>query len=464
MRKNRLYIFPAFIPLVEILPWLLAAVGGLAGIVQYFREKMQPRHRKILLTVTLLCLATAAGIVLWQRHINPSREQGTQMTAPEKLPALKMVGSAPLPVRVLVPEEHAVFTPLWVRDTETETLSVPIVTHGLYMVGTFGDTVEARDVATGAPVWTLQKKEPVFSGFTVAGDTAFVGEGLHTAINSALTAYSLPDGKPIWQREFLGHLESAPAVDENKGRLWISSGPGGLWALDIKDGDVLWHKKIGHTDCTPLLVKGALYAAAQPDEEFKETILYKMDYGDGKTDWTLKLPGGSMGSPTIGQDLSQVLLTTAIGQVGPPQPSDKGWAHAVNRLGTLEWTVELPGMPLPESSVVRRANLVVITMKSGNLVALDLKDGSKRWEAKVTDKIYAAAGLVEKTSPPMIVVMATDGTVSFLNALDGRELHRLFVGQGGYASPYYANGVLYITAPRKIYAYGGLQQLAGRAE
>lgn len=461
MRKGRFYFFPAFLPLIEILPWLLTAVGALAGSAQFFRKN---KKKSVILGVALLCFLTAAGIMAWQYWRNPTAEQGSQMTAQTALPRLETLN--PLPPVTGVDNGEA-FTLVWSQKTATESLATPVQAGNYLLFGDFKGHVEARNVSNGDIVWRLYKSQPIFTAAAVTADRAYIGEGLHTAITSALTAVSLPDGKPLWQREFLGHLEAPPAVRAATHQLWESAGPQGLWALDTETGAVLWRAKIGHTDSTPLLLNDFLYVSAQPDDAVKETLLYQMNPDTGKTLWSVKLQGASMGSPLIAAGDSPLAVTgadtlylmTAIGQVGPQQASDRGWSHAVTTAGKILWSVPLPNMALPESAIDSKNGLVIHTLKSGEVIALHMQDGSTAWKIKLADKIYAAATLISETAITYVAVIAVDGMVHILRASDGTEVLQFKLEQGGYVSPLYSQGMFYLTTPKMILAYKGLAEI-----
>jgi outer membrane protein assembly factor BamB len=469
VRKGRFYFFPAFLPLIEILPWLLTAVGALAGSTQFFRKN---KKKSVILGVALLCFLTAAGIIGWQYWRNPTAEQGSQMTAQNALPRLETLKPPP-PVTGV--DNGEAFTLVWSQKTATESLATPVRAGNYLLFGDFKGHVEARETAGGNVIWRLYKSQPIFTAVTVTADRAYIGEGLHTAITSALTAVSLPDGKPLWQREFLGHLEAPPAVRAATHQLWESAGPQGVWALDTETGAVLWRAKIGHTDSTPLLLNDFLYVSAQPDDAVKETLLYQMNPDTGKTLWSVKLQGASMGSPLpaaggspliaaggsplIAAGDSVIYLMTAIGQVGPQQASDRGWSHAVTTAGKILWSVPLPNMALPESAIDSKNGLVIHTLKSGAVIALHMQDGSTAWKVKLADKIYAAATLISETAIPYVAVIAVDGMVHILRASDGTEVLQFKLEQGGYVSPLYSQDMFYLTTPKNIFAYRGLAEI-----
>lgn len=393
--SGRLYIFPAFIPMVELLPWLLTAVGALASATQvaFWRQ-----HRRKLLAVTALCFIAASAVYGWGLLHKPTEAEGSRMIAAKDLPVLTV--ATPVPVATpSLDKTYDDFAALWTVPTPHELLSGPVFAGNLVLFGTYDGAIEARSRGNGALAWSLQKHEPVFTNAAVHGGMAFVGEGLHTAPAAALTAFSLPDGKPLWERQFRSHVESEATLDPAHDRLWTCAGSEGLWSLDMRDGAVLWRQKIGHIDATPLYHEGHIYASAQPDETKPGSILYALAPDSGAIEWQLPLPGNTMGSPQVGPE-GQILLTTAIGQVGPKVETDRGWSHAAGRAGKLLWSVKLPGMPLPEAVVLKDAGLVIHTLKSGEIIALHTADGKTAWRVKMGAEFDAPAALNAHTSPP----------------------------------------------------------------
>ncbi|MBI1216366.1 MAG: PQQ-binding-like beta-propeller repeat protein [Alphaproteobacteria bacterium] len=457
--SGRLYIFPAFIPLIEIVPWLLTGLAALAGITQVTFWR---RHRKALLGFAGLCCAAALGIVVWQKMHIPDAARGSRPVAPADMSRLEKLQDI-IPSSA-GPQEAKAFAPLWTVKTPHESLATPVVAGDLLLTGTFKGTEEARLRKDGTLVWTLHKTEPVFANAVVRGNVAYVGEGLHTAVATVMTAFSLPDGKPLWERQFLSHLEAAVTVDAAHHRLWTGSGDESLWCLDTRDGTPRWHRRIGHIDATPLLSDGTLYTTAWPDMKKDVTDIFALDPETGETRWQVAVPGHVMGSAQRSPYKNDVVATTAIGQVGPQKPTDRGWAHAVSAQGKLRWTVELPGLPLPEGSVLpdagpHHAGLVIYTLKTGRIVALNADDGSIAWQAVQGKEFDAPATLDVKTEKPLLAAISKDGTVTIRDAAEGVEFHRFKLPLGGYAAPVFDGDVLYVTTPYDMTAYGGLHLL-----
>jgi len=416
------------------------------------------RHRKAIFSFAAFCFLAAGGVYLWNESRRPGELEGSRPIAAAEFSTLKKISDA----APYTSKKYEAFEQIWSVSTKRESLAAPVIAGDVMLIGTFDATIDAHNRADGKLVWSLKKKEPVFTNPAIAGKMVFVGEGLHTAPAATLTAFSLPDGKPVWERQFRSHVESAATLDPENNRLWTPAGEESVWALRMDDGAVLWRQKIGHTDASPLYLDGILYTSTQPYEKEKgaapETRLSALDPDTGETKWQVKLDGNSMGSPQQGPK-GVILLTSAIGQVGPATDTDQGWSHAVSTDGKILWTVKLPGMPLPEAAILRDAGIVIHTLKTGVLIALNALDGSTLWEVKLGKVFLAPAALREGGNPPLLASITKEGTVSIMNALDGIEIRRLNMKQGGYVPPVFDNDVMYITTPRGISAYGGVHLL-----
>ena len=448
-----LLIFPALIPLMELVPWLLGLVGAAATLTPL---AVWRQHRKGLLRFAALCFATALAVWGWKIAHIPTEEEGSRLLAAADWPKLTPEGA--VPATHAEQKQYDAFGPVWSAPLKHEPLAGPTVAGDLLLIGTFDNTVDAISRADGKPVWSLKKHEPVFTNPVAVGDRAILGEGLHTAISAGITEVSLPDGKVIWERQFLSHVESSPLVDEAQNRLWTGAGDESLWCLDLRDGKAIWRDRIGHIDATPFIRDGVMYIVAWPDAKVPVTNLIAVDPGNGEVKWSTPMTGDIMGSPQPGPD-GIILVTTGIGQVGPLTPTDKGWAHAVAADGKLLWSVELPTISLPEVSVLAGKGIEIHTLKTGELRALRIRDGSVAWSRRLGKSFDTPATVRTDTDPPLLAAITSEGTVSLLNAEDGTEIRRFSVKQGGYAAPAFDGDILYITTPRDITAYGGVHLL-----
>ncbi|MFA7276490.1 MAG: PQQ-binding-like beta-propeller repeat protein [Pseudobdellovibrionaceae bacterium] len=453
-------IFPALIPLIEILPWVLGAIGALAGGTQAFSAYWQEKKsiKRALQITCALGLVSAAGLYVWEELRVPDSDVGSVLTKNADLPVLTQINPpysinsriVPLPGtawKQKAPQQ------LWAKNVKEELLGTPLVQDGAVLIGTFASTLEAYNVTNGAPLWSLKKGQPIFTSPVISNGKIYIGEGLHTADMSGLTALSFPDGKPLWERKFASHLEAPPAIDDDHNRLWMGAGSLGLWALDTQDGSKIWWAKIGHIDVSPLYTEGRLFAAAKLKEETDGCSFFEIDPENGDVIEQVALEGNPMGKiMELGQ--GKFLVSTAVGQVGLNKTTDKGWVYMIdlNHTKKIRWSQNLSTMALPEGQILADKSLAFFTVKDGSLVAINTATGQIQWSQKLGGEFKSDLALFETPREALAIAQTTDGYVHVLDARTGNTKQKLKFESGSYAAPVVKEGVLYITTHHNIYA------------
>jgi outer membrane protein assembly factor BamB len=441
--RVRLYFFPALLPIAEALPWLLTAFGALAGFLLSATRGRAGLLRLAAILLALVVLALAgryAGSRIWWL-----REGDSRLSLPSELPRRMQFGTLPVEMpaalrRYRPGEWHLA----WTIRPGRRALSNPLQAGGAYLVGTWESTVEAYALANGAPLWRLQKKEPVYAMSVASPSLLLAGEGLHESGAAALTAVRLPEGTPLWQREFRGHIESAPTYSEKFAAVWVGSGPAGLWSLNARNGSVNWHARVGHVDSTPLLAPGdLLLLSSQPNESVKESTLWALRPADGSVSWSLALPGQPWGSPQLDSATGLVLVSTGVGQIGVKRADDRGWAHAVSLVERkIAWSADLGGNPIEKSILARGLAIYVLT--KGEVVALHIADGKEAWRLPLGGEVQADPTLGPEG---VVAVTSTTGKVSLIDLKAGKLLEtRSFEAGTGAAPLFLSDGVL-VTTP-----------------
>ena len=350
--RSTFFIFPALIPLVEILPWLLGLIGGVAGVVEFLRIKVWHRPRvRVLAVLAGVCVLAGAGIAVWHYMSVPSKAEGSVAIAEADF---SKVDRYVYPLTL--PEPAKEFSRIWEQALPYQILGTPVIADGKMFFGTNGKTLEAHRLEDGQRVWVMTKQEPVFTSVAIDGKIGLIGEGVHTAPSATMTAFEIASGKVLWERKFRSHLEAEPIIDADKDQIWFAAGADGVWSLGLKDGAVKWRSPIGHLDVRPLMLDGRLFAPAKlsPDDNVPGSALFELDPEAGKPLWETPLPGNSMGDILASPD-GGLIFTTAIGQIGLNKETDKGWLHSVGLDGKIRWSVELPAMPLPDGSILARS-------------------------------------------------------------------------------------------------------------
>jgi outer membrane protein assembly factor BamB len=456
--RHRLHFFPMLLPLVETVPLLLAGVGALATAA----GTLWHRRRAIMvagIVVGVLGFA-GAGVAIYLRTPDKIvRHEGTKDIAPEAY-ARTTHYAALTQQPATQPMEN--FDEVFTVQVKNPLLSTPVISNGVLVVGTYKNTAEGFDIATGEWLWTLPQAEPIFTIGKGPQNIVYVGEGLHHTRAAMLSALQMPAAKVIWQRQFLGHIESPPAVSPDSAQLFLPTGGGGLWSLRAADGRVIWHAPIGHTDATPLLAGDTLYAAAQSDEDVPQSLFYAIDAETGAVKWHVPLQGQPWGAPVISADGKRILTTTGRGQIGVKRDTDRGWAMALSpQDGKILWQVELPNMAIDPGDYLPTHDLALFTLKSGEIIALDGATGALRWQAKVGTEFMAAAVFIERGAdkPPLVAATSADGVLTLRDALSGKELRRRPVLTGASGAPVAEGDRIYVTVPYRIYAFGGIGSL-----
>ncbi|MCK4946385.1 MAG: PQQ-binding-like beta-propeller repeat protein [Alphaproteobacteria bacterium] len=455
--SRKVYFFPALLPIAAIVPWLLTALGAVASVAVFSGGAFWRKHRLKILSVAVIFFTTAVIIPIIRMPDKVVRDQGTQATLTEELPVAQIIQPSPLPEPN---PKMTKFGEIWSQRLNKQALSTPVIAGDLLIFGSYKGSIDALSLQNGAEVWSLPQKEPVFALCLEADSILYAGEGLHETTSARLTAINPTNGKPFWQREFLGRIESPPALDKKNSRLWVGTGPSGLWALNSRDGMVLWHKTIGHMASTVAISNNTIYALAQPNKKSGKSVLYALDAKKGDTIWKRSLPCMPWGNPFFDKTGKTIFTTTGMGQIGVIRSTDQGWAQALSMAdGKILWQKELQGMPLQPDIYLPDINIIIYSLKTGELIALNVKDGATVWRTRVGDELQAAATLLEGKGEPLIAVTTYDGIFSIRRAATGVEVARRIVRENSTSSPVSQNDTVFVMTAYSVTAYGGVHAL-----
>lgn len=455
MRFLHRVLFPAFLPLLEIVPWVLSLLGATAALSAFFNGPFWKAWRWAIIAFIILTFGGAGGLYHFKNRIPDIAHSGSEAVAVQDLPPVIPAESAPVDRKPIA--KPSAFGPIWSVVTKEQVLSTPVVSHGLVLYGSYKGSLEALAIESGAPLWSIPVSDFVFS-ITAIGERVYISEGLHESTNSGFTAVDLNEPRVLWQRRFYGHLEDSVATDGRS--LWFSAGPGGLWALRADDGKPLWQARIGHMDSRPLFLDGRLYVSAWPDETMPQSYFHAIDANSGKTLWKQPVSGQPWGSAITDEKQSIVFTSSGIGQIGVNRKTDAGWAQAFAKNGQRLWQVPLSSMPLQPLAYVPEIGAVIVTIKSGDVVALDHRDGHTVWQTKIGSDIQAAGHLFNLAGRAVYAVTSADGVFALINAVDGKILKSFKVDRHCTSSPVVDDNILYVSTARRITAYGGLDALA----
>lgn len=288
--------------------------------------------------------------------------------------------------------------------------------------------------------------------------------GTHDGV---VLASRLHDGLPLWARNLGRCIASSPAV--RKGVVYVGwSGigscrrgkdeRGGIVALSLASGKVLWRFHAGNVESSPAIVGNRLFFAAFRNR--RESRVYAMRLGPSrKVLWSYPIASKVASSPAVvggtvyvsAYDRRLYALTARRGRLRWETSAFSDAAEVRLLLGVKSlvkrraWSEG--GYYATPAVAYRQAYLGTI---DGVFSSFDAHTGAHRWSRRLGDSIYGSAAVWHET----VYVGTTDGVFHALAARDGRELWRQRLEGKILGSPSVTNGRVFIaTTARETFAF-----------
>jgi outer membrane protein assembly factor BamB len=213
-----------------------------------------------------------------------------------------------------------------------------------------------------------------------------------------------PAGTPTlaWEFAAAGPFSNSPVVA--RGVVYAASGEGAIHAIDLLTGKERWAATVaGSVSASPLLVGGLLIVGDETG------VVHALSADGGSPAWTATTDGEITGSPAaIGDDIVVATMGSHAYRI-------------VAATGAIVWSVDVGGST--RRSVTADDTTAFLGI-GGELVAVDLVDGTVRWRTAVATSgdvgtptvadglIYAATGIGgEPSDTGVVAVDAATGTV-----------------------------------------------------
>ena len=282
-----------------------------------------------------------------------------------------------------------------------------------------------------------------------------------------VVASRLKGGKRIWTTNLGRCIASSPAVRRGVVYIgWSGLAPcrrgkderGGIVALSLATGEVLWRFRAGNVESSPAIVDNKLFFSAFRSR--RDSRVYAMRLSNPRRmAWSYPIASKIASSPAL---IGRTLLSRrTTGTCTPSTPGPAACAGRRARSRTISHVRLLLGV---KSLVKRRAwseggyyatpavaygNVYVGTI-DGVFSAFDLRTGVHRWSRRLGGSIYGSAvsGTRRSTSA------RSTATFHALAARDGRELWKRDLEGKILGSPTVTNGQVYIaTTARETYVF-----------
>lgn len=138
---------------------------------------------------------------------------------------------------------------LWTTKVSSEVLSVPVVAQGIVIIHTVDGKISALDEETGRKLWQFERNVPALSIHGTSTPLIIDENVINGFAGGKLIALRLKDGKNVWETTIAipqGRSEIERLVDldanlvETEGIIFVASYQGGINAVTVSEGEVLW--------------------------------------------------------------------------------------------------------------------------------------------------------------------------------------------------------------------------------
>lgn len=298
------------------------------------------------------------------------------------------------------------------------------------------ESVDAVDVSSGSPAWSVPRALGPSSAAAVDGDTLVYAEGggaggasstpttaapsTTSATPSAtaspaaspdvstLVGVSLTSQKRLWSVPLTDVSHTGVVIANHEA--FVGTDDGTVTAVDL-DGTQTWGQSVGDHVLAPIAATGDVVLAVARPEGQGTAALVALRQSDGSTSWRYEpsAPVQDLGGPSVG-----------VGPSGKPAVYIVGSDASVRAIdaneGTQLWAVALYSPTLGSPPAVGPA-AVVVADETGTVYALDPATGAERW--RFATNISAIGPPV--LTPTSVIQPLSDGSVAAISLTSGHE-------------------------------------------
>jgi outer membrane protein assembly factor BamB len=301
-----------------------------------------------------------------------------------------------------------------------------------------------------------------------------IGQGLHADRDCSLLCFDAATGRRCWEVKTSLHIESSPAIFgdvavvgagaiEGQDRKPVGD-PGYVIAVRIGDGKELWRQAVNDPESSPAVDEsGTVYIGSGFNGHAVVAIRSDSDeqLRDKKLDriaWRTPLAQPLTAPITIVDDL--VIAGGGNSDVVHSDANARGVAVAIDRkTGAIRWQTPFDDAVL--GAIACRDGAAICPSRTGEVTALDLRDGRVLWRTRISGKAPVLAGCA--FTGKRVYAVSSDGYLAVLDPKNGRVLEKTYLndpskpGAGlSLSSPHVAGGRVVVGSET-----GGLQCFTG---
>jgi outer membrane protein assembly factor BamB len=329
-------------------------------------------------------------------------------------------------------------------DSAARLLALPVIADGRIYAMDAASAVSAYDVQTGRRLWRVglrpkhEERGAHGGGLAVDRGRLYVTTGYGDVF-----ALNAENGKMFWTRSIGVPLRAAPTV--SGGRVFVISYDNQLNALSAVDGEVLWtHVGIpedaGLIGSAPAAVDGDIVVAPYSSGE-----LFALRVENGRVVWSDQLI--QTAGATALAALSDIRGRPVIDRGRVIAISHAGRMVAIDlRTGERIWDLDIAGTETPWVA----GEFIYVATTEAEVVCVSRRDGRVRWVTQLQrfedeeDKDEPIIWSGPVLASDRLILVSSHGFAVALSPYNGHLLGQLELPDGAALSPIVADGVLYI--------------------
>jgi YD repeat-containing protein len=230
-------------------------------------------------------------------------------------------------------------------------------------------------------------------------------------------------------------LEFPPVMAE--GKLFLLKNNGAVYAIDKRNGKVLWKRKVGNlAAASPAYGNGRIFVPLLERGKNLPGALYALDAKTGKVLWRRLMPSRTESSPVFDND--RVYFGSESGRVYSVRAGD----------GAVRWTYDAKGAV--KCALALADGKLYFGDYSGHVYALRQADGSVAWNTGAKSGAFGFRSGQFYSTPAVaygrVYIGNTDGKVYAFEEGDGQIAWTYTMPYWAYGSPGVWNGRVYATS------------------